>query len=243
MRRIAIVLCAASCLSCGKAPVLPSAFPDPGPAPAPPEALEVPVAPEYVLKPGDELQITILEEKDSSRKVPVRPDGRISYDFVGDLQAAGRTIAAVRHEIEERLKSLYVSPHVSVIGTSFVRLTTRVYVLGEVTLQRSVTFQQGMSLVAALAEAGGLTPKGKHNQVIVVRGGFDKPAVIAVDYGKVVHGESPDVTLLAGDILYVPPTFLTRLERISAQVIPFLNVVINAEQAEEAARNLGKASP
>ena len=198
------------------------------------------VTPDYLLRAGDELLVTILEEKDSARRIPVRPDGRISYDFVGDVQASGRSVTQVREEIEEKLRKLYVSPHVSVIGTTF---TARVYVLGEVGTQRSVPFQEGMGLISVVAEVGGLSHKGKHNQVLVVRGGFDQPVVFEANYAQVVRGRQRDIPLLAGDIIFVPPTALTRLERISLQIVPFFQAVISAESAEESALAIGRPLP
>lgn len=192
--------------------------------------------PEYVLRAGDQVSIGILEEAGSTRVVPVRPDGRVSYDYVGEVQASGRTIDQVRHDIEERLAELYVLPHVSVIGLTF---QARVYILGEVTVQRSVPFHEGMTLVAALAEVGGLTPKARHNQLLVVRGGLERPSVAKADFRRIVRGEAPDVRLQAGDIVYASPTPLTTLERVSVQILPFFQNVINIEAAEEAARNLG----
>ena len=218
---------AALCAAC--------APPPPPPAAAVPAPMAIPA--EYLLRPGDELVISILGEKESGRRVPVRPDGRISYDYVGDVAVSGRTIAQVRQEIEDHLKSIYVAPHVSVIGTTFA---ARIYVLGEVTAQRPVPFQDGMGLLAAMAEVGGVTFRGSHNQVLVVRGGFERPQVLEANYGKLVRGKMPDIRLMAGDIVFVPPTALTSLERVSTQVLPFFQAVISAKSAEDAARNLGK---
>src|SRR5262245_21246539 len=92
------------------------------------DAAEPPVAAMYVIQPNDILEIFVWKDQSLTRKVLVRPDGRISYPLIQDLQVAGLTPGAVKQEIEKRLKEYIEIPNVTVIVDTIQ--SYRVFVTG-----------------------------------------------------------------------------------------------------------------
>jgi len=74
---------------------------------------------EYFINDGDQLEISVWQWPDLLRNVVVRPDGKISFPLVGDIQAKGKTLTALDDEITEKLSSFIKSPEVSVMITAF----------------------------------------------------------------------------------------------------------------------------
>ena len=111
-------------------------------------------------------------------------------------------------DFERLLKHGDISQNIYLQPDDFVYLpasTAReVYVLGAVISPRSVPFQEGMSLVAAVAAAGGTHKESYLSHVAVVRGSLSEPKIAVIDYRAVIKGHMPDVQLQAGDIVYVP---------------------------------------
>src|SRR6202035_4784302 len=128
-RRVrSMLLCAAAAIpaivvaGCQTAPPAP-------PAPAEVQALS---SSEYIIGPGDSLNVFVWRKPDLSAKVPVRPDGRISIPLVEDVVAVGKTTTQLARELEERLKKYVQDPVVTVIAESFVGPFVRqVRVIGE----------------------------------------------------------------------------------------------------------------
>src|SRR6185312_8801840 len=73
--------------------------------------------PNYIIGPGDELQVFVWQNKDLSVTVPVRPDGKISTPLDEDMVAVGKTPSQLAHDIEVKLSEYVRSPHVNVIVT------------------------------------------------------------------------------------------------------------------------------
>src|SRR5579883_2432278 len=78
--------------------------------------------PNYVIGPGDELQVFVWQNPDLSVIVPVRPDGKISTPLNEDMVAVGKTPSQLAHDIEVKLSEYVRSPHVNVIVTKTASL-------------------------------------------------------------------------------------------------------------------------
>jgi polysaccharide export outer membrane protein len=173
-------------------------------APAPPST-EVA---EYRLSAGDVIEVSIFrsnvqESDDLRRQMMVRPDGKISYFFVGDVQAAGFTTEQVRQEMVKRLSMYVRSPE----GLAVILVDTakkRVYVTGEVVEQgvRELKAAQGDSILDAIFASKGLTKKANADRAYVIR----RNEVIDVPLGDLLlRGDrSKNVTLQSEDVVYVP---------------------------------------
>src|SRR5688572_22081197 len=121
----------------------------------------------YVLNPGDELQISVWREEGLDQKVLVRPDGMISFPLAGHIQAAGRTTQQIEVLIRQRLARVIENPqvNVSVIGTPGYR----VFVVGQVQRPGPITGAQPLTVMQALALAGGFTPFADEDNIIIIR--------------------------------------------------------------------------
>ena len=109
--------------------------------------------------------------------------------------------------------------------------TKEILVLGAVTTARAVGWREGMGLIGAIAESGGMRPNAFVQRILLVRGSFVKPRVAILDFDAIVKGKQPDVTVQPGDIIWVPRSPWERLER-------YLDVVLSTA-AETIAANEG----
>ena len=194
---LGLVLLAAAC----EAP--PSAMPA---ATAPAAAAQLP---DYVIGPGDSLQIFVFRAPDLSTEVPVRPDGRISIPLVADIEATGRTPVQLARQIEERLREFVREPNVTVIVRSFVGLTERqIRIVGEAAQPRSIPFREGLTVLDVVIQAGGLTRYASGNRARILRRSADgaAPQTIPVRLNDLLRdGDvSQDVPMRPGDTLVIP---------------------------------------
>ena len=119
----------------------------------------------YQIKPGDTLDITVLEDANLNRQVLVRPDGRISIPMVGDVVAAGQSPEALKAAIASGLASNFsIAPNVTValsavapvvVGT-YAPATVSVFILGEVNNPGAFEMAPGTTMLQALSISGGL---------------------------------------------------------------------------------------
>ena len=109
---------------------------------------------------SDMLSISVYDEPDLSlENIPVRPDGKISFPLVGDVQAEGRTVDELTTDISERLKQYLLAPKVTVVVQAFNSLSYTI--AGEVVKPGVFPLTTNISLVDAIAKAGGLN-KGQY---------------------------------------------------------------------------------
>ncbi len=173
-----------------------------------PEAGMAPELPTYRLQVGDVLDVRLLLNPDLNEEVTVRPDGRISTALAEGVTAYGRTpeelSAALRREYGRELRS----PRVTVEVKSFA--PTRVYVAGEVNAPGEfVTVGPDLTVVQAVARAGGLRLSADTDRIFILRRGpGDTPQVFAVAYRAAITGSDAgaDVHLAPFDVVYVPRT-------------------------------------
>jgi polysaccharide export outer membrane protein len=260
---------------------------------------------------GDVLNVSVYDEPDLTIEgIPVRPDGRISFPLVGDVEAAGRTVSELNQALTEGLARFILSPKVSVIvqefnsqqytifgevvtpgvyplttevtitkalagagglnkgqfrATSveladlthafiardgqvlpvdFVRLVRQgdlrydiplrsgdyiyipsglskeVYILGEVNNPMLFAYRENMPMSRTLAQAEGFTPDADLERVHIVRGSLHNPTVYMINFEEVLAGHAREVPLEPGDIVYVPPTGLTKFSRVIDKIFP-----------------------
>ena len=138
------------------------------PAATTPAASPAAAATDYRLAAGDKLRIDVYKDDKLSQSLQIRPDGKITMPLIGDLPAAGRTPIELRDSINAALKDYIANPVVTVI----VLETTPqvVYVSGEVNKPGALPLVNGrMSVVQAIAMAGGFTDFAKRKDVLVLR--------------------------------------------------------------------------
>jgi protein involved in polysaccharide export with SLBB domain len=161
---------------------------------------------EYVIGHGDAIDVLFLYNSDLNQiDLKVRPDGRISLPYVGDIVAAGKPVSALDSLVTARYAEIIVNPDVTVVIRTF--RPEVVYVLGEVRNPGGYDHHSGMTLSNALALSGGYGGSAKRNEVLVIRRvAPDHVVGIQVDISDLLSGKrfDLDVPLQAFDIVYVP---------------------------------------
>lgn len=161
--------------------------------------------PEYVIGPGDVLAIDVYGDAELSRTLPVRPDGRLILPLVGEVMAQGLTADGLQDLITERLKKYIESPNVAVMLQD--PQSQRYNVLGMVVKPGSYVLNHPMTILDALAEAGGLAPYAHGKDIYVIRKGPDgKEKRIAFNYIAVSRGQhlEQNIALQPEDTIVIP---------------------------------------
>jgi len=158
----------------------------------------------YRIGLGDVIEVQVWKEPDLSRQVKVRLDGRISLPLVGDIQAAGRTPDEVAVAIKERLTKYITEPAVSVI---LVESTSRrYYVIGMVNQPGEFAIDYPITVLQAIAKAGGFQEWAKKDRIVIVRRTGDREQLLPFNYEAVIKGANPGQNLIVapGDTIVVP---------------------------------------
>ena len=124
---------------------------------------------QYVIGPGDTVQVFVWRNPELSVTVPVRPDGKISTPLVEDLVAVGKTSSQLAREIEKALAEYIRSPQVNIIVTNPVSTYSQVKVIGEVVTPQSVPYREGLTVLDVVLAVGGLTEFAAGNRAKIVR--------------------------------------------------------------------------
>jgi polysaccharide export outer membrane protein len=160
---------------------------------------------DYVIGPQDLLAIDVWHEPELSQTVPVRPDGKISLPLIGELEVSGLTPRALQGLLAKELEAYIHKPQV----TAIVReVNSRKYFLiGEVERPGSYPLSPHMTVLDALATAGGFRDFAKIQQIYLLRlrpdGSRNR---LHFDYKAAVNGKAwyRDIELQMGDTLIVP---------------------------------------
>ncbi len=160
--------------------------------------------PAYVIGPEDVIDINVWKEPDMTRLVPVRPDGKISLPLINDVQAAGSTPQQLAAAVTDKLRKFLTEPQVTVIVTQIN--SQRVFVVGEVLRAGAFPLIPGMTVLQALASAGGFTTFADMKKIHVMRLVDGKHVELPFNYREVLKGDNPDqnIKLLPGDTVVVP---------------------------------------
>ncbi|RMH59176.1 MAG: hypothetical protein D6678_08180 [Zetaproteobacteria bacterium] len=280
------------------------------------EQIKRSMKPHFVLGKGDVLSLSVYGEPDLTVKgIPVRPDGKVAFPLIGDVQVEGKTVDQVSKEVTRRLREYLRTPKVAIMVEQFnslsytiagevtkpgvyplkgdvtltqafamagglkqgsFRSTTveladlthtflarngkilpidferllrqgdirfdiklapgdyiyvpsglskQIYLLGEVTRPNLYAFKAGFTVSTALTKGEGFTPDADLSRVHVIRGSLDNPQLFILDMNKVLEGEETDMRLQPNDIVYVPPTYLTRWSRMLSKILPSLQML------------------
>jgi polysaccharide export outer membrane protein len=176
----------------------------PAPAPIAEAALQATVEPDYRIGPGDQLSIEVWKDKDLARLVAVLPDGKVAYPMVGEIVAAGKTVAQLQKEIEGKL-SLYVKDAVITVEVRQVN-SLQIYVLGRVKTPGRSLMTSNIDVLQALAIAGGPDQFAKVSRIKIFRREGGKTVIIPFDYDDVIAGKNleSNILLRRGDVVFVP---------------------------------------
>jgi polysaccharide export outer membrane protein len=173
--------------------------------PLAPTAHPVNVAPDYIIGADDVLAVTVSDNPNfSAASLLVRSDGKITLPMIGDIQAAGFTPMQLSANITTSLKQLIldtVNVTVSVLASN----SKRVYMIGEISHVGPIGITPGMTILQAIATAGGLTPYANKKHIYILRGEPGKQKSIPFDYTRALRkGDMQGITLVPGDTIVVP---------------------------------------
>lgn len=161
---------------------------------------------EYIIGPGDTLEVFVWRNAELTTSVPVRPDGKISTPLVEDMIAVGKTPSQLARDIEVVLAEYIRQPQVNIIVSEAVSTFSQVKVIGQVINPQSIPFREGMTVMDAVLAVGGLSTFAAGNRAKLVRadGGGQKEFKIRLS-DLVNKGDlSQNLALRPGDVIVVP---------------------------------------
>jgi polysaccharide biosynthesis/export protein len=162
-------------------------------------------AEEYVLQPGDIISVSVVEHPEFSGRHKIRPDGRINYPVVGEIDVASLTCAQLVKIMQGKLSSYVNNPVVSVSIEDYY--SNRIFVIGDVRQPGQYQIFEPIDLLKVVAMCGGLNnPKIKTIQIIRADG-----TIVNVDM-KILWGtgskrDTKKYVLYPGDTMFVPQSF------------------------------------
>lgn len=181
-----------------------SAFP-----PAPTAVTKAPQM-DYIIGPGDLLNIQVWRNPEVSTTLPVRPDGKVSTPLVEDLVAANKTPSHLARDIEKALSKYIQDPIVTVMVTGFVGpYDSQVRVIGQATKPQALQYREKMTLMDVMIAVGGITDFAAGNKASIVRTVNGKQQQFGVRLESLIRdGDiSANVDILPGDVLIIPESF------------------------------------
>jgi len=160
-----------------------------------------------VLGPLDVIDVRVFDEPELSGEYRIDADGTLTFPFLGAVTVAGLTPNEMSGRLTEGLAEGYlVQPVVSV----FVKEVNsrRIFVLGKVEKPGAFPFSDGMTIVEAIAMAGGEDDGGALKRTKVARRVNGQEVKFTVDVNRITNGDAPDVELMPSDIIFVPSSAL-----------------------------------
>uniref|UniRef100_UPI003F872F76 XrtA/PEP-CTERM system exopolysaccharide export protein n=1 Tax=Alicycliphilus soli TaxID=3228789 RepID=UPI003F872F76 len=160
----------------------------------------------YIVGPGDMLNIIVWRNPDLSMSVPVRPDGQVSTPLIDGLVAQGKTSAQIARDVEKELSKYVRDPVVTVIVTSFVGpYSEQIRVVGEAAKPQFLPYTQKMTVLDVMIAVGGLTDFADGNNATLVRARENNKRYTVRLNDLVKRGDiGANVEVLPGDILIIP---------------------------------------
>ncbi|MCW5750336.1 MAG: polysaccharide export protein [Alphaproteobacteria bacterium] len=166
--------------------------------------------PDYLIGPGDVLQIFVWRNPELSTTIPVRPDGRISVPLIEDLEATRKTPTMLARDIENILKQYIQDPVVTVIVQSFVGpYQQQVRVIGEAARPQALPYRENMTVLDVMIAVGGLTQFAAGNRAVINRKTREGETNVRVNLDRLIKDGDvgANVRMLPGDILIVPQSW------------------------------------
>ena len=178
--------------------------------PPPPDIDEIAAPHDYLIGPGDDVDIIVWRNPEISMTVPVRPDGKITTPLVEDLSASGKTATKLARDIEETLSKYIQQPVVTVIVTQFIGpYSEQIRVIGEAAQPQALAYREKMSLMDVLIAVGGITDFAAGNRARIIRNVNGEQQQFGVRLNDLIrNGDiSANVPMVRGDVLVIPESY------------------------------------
>lgn len=174
-------------------------------SPLPPPAASTQIEErDYLINPGDILEISVWKEEGMEREVLILPDGTFSFPLVGFIKAAGLSPADVQETLTERIKRFIPYPVVTVSVSEVAG--NSVYVLGYVAKPGEYRASRRLDVLQALSLAGGLTLPANKQGIKIIRRENGRQRVYPFNYAAIKEGIGLEANIIlnSGDTVFVP---------------------------------------
>jgi len=164
----------------------------------------------YLIGPGDSVNVFVWRNPDVSGTFPVRPDGKMTMHLVEDMPASGKTPTQLARDLEKALSKYIQEPIVTVVVAGGVGpFSQQVRVIGQATKPQALNYREHMSLIDLMIDVGGITDYAAGNKAYILRTVNGKQERLGVRLDDLVNGGdiSADVPILPGDVLVIPESF------------------------------------
>ena len=162
----------------------------------------------YLIGPGDELEIFVWKNPDLSVTLPVRPDGRISTPLVADMQAQGKTPTELAGNLRAALGQYVQDPVVTVLVKQVAApgSAASIRVIGAAATPKSVPYRAGLTVLDVLIEVGGLNTyaAGNDAQIIRTQNGTSRNIPVHLKDLMKAGDLKANVQLMPGDVVSIP---------------------------------------
>lgn len=161
---------------------------------------------DYILQPGDLVDIKVFMEDDMDRTLRVSSNGTITYPLIGNVKISGVSLSEAEARLADKLKHYIKNPQVSMLIKEYSNKT--VYVLGQVKKPSAIMMppEKSLTVLEAISSVGGFTDIANTSKVKILRMENGKQKSIDVDITAITKqgNKSLDVSLQPGDVLFVP---------------------------------------
>jgi polysaccharide export outer membrane protein len=173
----------------------------------------------YRIGAGDVLEVVFFSHPEQNRFVTVRPDGRITLPYVGELVARGKEPARLSDEIETAYGEVLVDPHVDVLMS---KMGGRFYMIGEVTTAGEYEYDKPLTIMQAVAKAGGYTSQARLTNFVLIRDdgmGGRYAAILNMREYMSSQEKYGDIYVQPEDIVWVPKDNISRWDNASSKAL------------------------
>ena len=161
---------------------------------------------DYLLQPGDLIEVKVFMENGMDRTVRISGQGFITFPMVGNIKISGHSVSSAEAAISQGLKKYLLNPQVSMLIKEYGNKT--VYVLGQVTKPSAIQLppERPLTVLEAISSVGGFTEIAAQSKVRVLRETDGKHQNIDIDVSQITKmgDKSLDIALKPGDVVFVP---------------------------------------
>ena len=159
---------------------------------------------DYIIGPGDTIDISVWNNEALTKQVTVLPDGKIHFPLIGEVVVGGKTLVDLEKELKQKIGTFVPAPDLTVMVQQVNSML--IYVIGKVNRPGRFALNTNINVLQALTMAGGLNTFAKRNKIKIFRETKDTTVILPFEYDEVTEGENleQNVELRRGDVVVVP---------------------------------------
>jgi len=162
------------------------------------------IEPEYIIGPGDVLEISVWKDESLTREVVIPPDSVLSFPLVGDIRVSNMTVADLRGRVTEKIVEYVPDATVTIMLLQINSL--KAYVIGKVNQPGEFQIAMDTNVMQILSMAEGLNPYASESKIHILRQAEGQSIKIPFNYKEVIKGKKleQNIILQRGDVVVVP---------------------------------------